>query len=128
MVISNFFFIIIVYLQNDCDIMCTVGEPEKQVQTMESFITYGIKTLTSRADYPGPEFNVRRRYNDFEWLRGKLEIDYPSSIIPPIPEKHVIKGVIDRFDPEFIKTRMSALEQFLGNCSRFSRFKICCGK
>lgn len=98
--------------------MCTVGEPEKQVQTMESFITYGIKTLTSRADYPGPEFNVRRRYNDFEWLRGKLEIDYPSSIIPPIPEKHVIKGVIDRFEPEFIKTRMSALEQFLGNCFR----------
>ena len=99
--------------------MCTVGEPEKQVQTMESFITYGIKTLTSRADYPGPEFNVRRRYNDFEWLRGKLEVDYPSSIIPPIPEKHVIKGVIDRFEPEFIKTRMSALEQFLGHCSRF---------
>jgi len=104
--------------KNDCDIMCTVGEPEKQVQTMESFITYGIKTLTSRADYPGPEFNVRRRYNDFEWLRGKLEIDYPSSIIPPIPEKHVIKGVIDRFEPEFIKTRMSALEQFLARISQ----------
>ena len=96
--------------------MCSVGTPEKCVSTMESFITYGVKTLTSRASFPGPEFLVRRRFSDFEWLRAKLETAHPASIIPPLPEKHAIKGVLDRFEADFVKTRMSALEQFLARC------------
>ena len=59
MIISTYKFVV----QNDCDIMCSVSEPEKIVMTMESYITYGIKTLTSRPDYPAPEFNIRNDFN-----------------------------------------------------------------
>lgn len=65
----------------------------------------------------------RRRYSDFEWLRGKLESRFQSSIIPPIPEKHVVKGVLDRFDKEFIQTRLRALEQFLQRLTADSKIR-----
>lgn len=97
--------------------MCTVSQPEKVVSAMESFISYGVKTLTSRASFPGPEFFVRRRFSDFEWLFEALSRAYPASIIPPLPDKHAIKGVLDRFETEFVKTRMAALEQFLARVS-----------
>jgi len=103
--------------KSDCDIMCTVSQPEKVVSAMESFISYGVKTLTSRASFPGPEFFVRRRFSDFEWLFEALSGAYPASIIPPLPDKHAIKGVMDRFETDFVKTRMAGLEQFLARVS-----------
>ena len=71
-----------------------------------------MKTLTSRSAFPGPEFFVKRRFSDFEWLKNQLEMAQPSSIIPPLPDKHTVK-VLDRFETDFVKVRMAALEQFL---------------
>ena len=37
---------------------------------------------TTRSDYENPEYNVKRRYNDFLWLRQQLEEKYPYLIVP----------------------------------------------
>lgn len=37
---------------------------------------------TSRGEFDSSEFEVRRRYQDFLWLKGKLEEAHPTLIIP----------------------------------------------
>lgn len=34
-------------------------------------------------------------------------------LLQPLPEKFVMKGVVDRFSEEFVETRMKALDKFL---------------
>ena len=84
--------------EKENDMVSFVSNPEKQVSTLESYISYEIRTKTSRADFPAPEVTARRRYTDFEWLKKKLEELFPGSIVPPLPEKFVIRGVLERFE------------------------------
>ncbi|KAK5878697.1 hypothetical protein CesoFtcFv8_024083 [Champsocephalus esox] len=95
------------------DLFVTVDDPKKHVSTMETYITYRVSTKTSRVEFDLPEYCVRRRYQDFDWLRIKLEDSQPTHLIPPLPEKFVMKGVVDRFSEEFVETRMKALDKFL---------------
>ncbi|XP_074546199.1 sorting nexin-30 [Halichoeres trimaculatus] len=95
------------------DLFVTVDDPKKHVSTMETYITYRVSTKTSRIEFDLPEYYVRRRYQDFDWLRIKLEDSQPTHLIPPLPEKFVMKGVVDRFSEEFVETRMKALDKFL---------------
>ena len=37
---------------------------------------------TSRSEFEGTEFSVRRRYNDFLWIRERLEEKYPTHLVP----------------------------------------------
>lgn len=94
------------------DITSFVLNPEKQVSTLESYITYEVKTRTSRPDYPGPEFIIRRRYTDFEWLKKKLELSFPAAIIPPLPEKFVIRGVMERFEVILLTVRHLSMTHY----------------
>ncbi|MGH0177934.1 UNVERIFIED_CONTAM: hypothetical protein FKN15_076351, partial [Acipenser sinensis] len=95
------------------DLFVTVDDPKKHVSTMETYITYRVTTKTTRTEFDLPEYYVRRRYQDFDWLRNKLEDTQPTHIIPPLPEKFVVKGVVDRFSEEFVETRRKALDKFL---------------
>ncbi|ELW70589.1 Sorting nexin-30 [Tupaia chinensis] len=151
------------------DLFVTVDDPKKHVCTMETYITYRITTKSTRAEFDLPEYSVRRRYQDFDWLRNKLEESQPTHLIPvgtfrlcplylamsryrttrsqlldtsrlsrisgavltvlysfrfqvdgaadahvkPLPEKFVVKGVVDRFSEEFVETRRKALDKFL---------------
>ncbi|NXF41351.1 SNX30 protein, partial [Nyctibius bracteatus] len=95
------------------DLFVTVDDPKKHVCTMETYITYRVTTKTTRAEFDLPEYSVRRRYQDFDWLRNKLEESQPTHLIPPLPEKFVVKGVVDRFSEEFVETRRKALDKFL---------------
>ncbi|XP_077593423.1 sorting nexin-30 [Stigmatopora nigra] len=95
------------------DLFVTVDDPKKHVSTMETYITYRVSTKTTRIEFDFPECCVRRRYQDFDWLRIKLEDAQPTHLIPPLPEKFVMKGVVDRFSEEFVETRMKALDKFL---------------
>ncbi|XP_059580597.1 sorting nexin-30 isoform X1 [Alligator mississippiensis] len=95
------------------DLFVTVDDPKKHVCTMETYITYRVTTKTTRAEFDLPEYSVRRRYQDFDWLRNKLEESQPTHLIPPLPEKFVMKGVVDRFSEEFVETRRKALDKFL---------------
>ena len=37
---------------------------------------------TTRGQFDHPEYSVRRRYQDFLWLRQRLEESYPTHIVP----------------------------------------------
>ena len=54
--------------------------------------------------------NVRRRFNDFEWLRNILMTFFPQIIIPRYAK---VKNAGDRFGDDFTKKRMRTLEKFL---------------
>ncbi|XP_066480355.1 sorting nexin-7 isoform X1 [Tiliqua scincoides] len=95
------------------DLFITVDDPESHITPIETFITYRVVTKTSRGEFDSSEYEVRRRYQDFLWLKGRLEEAHPTLIIPPLPEKFIMKGVMERFNEEFIETRRKALHKFL---------------
>uniref|UniRef100_A0A8C9TPV8 Sorting nexin-30 n=1 Tax=Scleropages formosus TaxID=113540 RepID=A0A8C9TPV8_SCLFO len=95
------------------DLFVSVDDPKKHVSTMETYITYRVTTKTTRTEFDLPEYSLRRRYQDFDWLRNKLEESQPTHLVPPLPEKFVMKGVVDRFSEEFVETRRKALDKFL---------------
>ena len=64
-------------------------------------------------DFEKTDYFVRRRYSDFEWLRHQLATSYPNHIVPPLPEKHSLFEQIDRYDRDFINSRMLLLHRFL---------------
>ena len=45
---------------------------------MESYITYEVKTETDRVEYSAQQMCIRRRYQDFLWLKEKLEALHPG--------------------------------------------------
>ena len=91
------------------DLFITADEPESHVTTIELFITYRIITKTSRGQFDSSEFEVRRRYQDFLWLKGKFEDAHPTLIIPPLPEKFIVKGMVGHFNDDFTETQRKAL-------------------
>jgi len=52
---------------------------------------------------------VRRRYNDFVWLRNTLARQVPKSFVPPIPSKQTF----GRFEGAFIFRRQKGLQRLL---------------
>uniref|UniRef100_A0A4W5LY03 Sorting nexin 7 n=1 Tax=Hucho hucho TaxID=62062 RepID=A0A4W5LY03_9TELE len=95
------------------DIFITVDNPESHVTAIETFITYRVLTKTTRSEFDNSEYEVRRRYQDFHWLKGKLEEAHSTLIVHPLPEKFVVKGMVERFNGDFIETRRKALHKFL---------------
>ena len=47
---------------------------------------YEIRLRTNLPGFRLKESSVRRRYSDFEWLRGELERD-SKIVVPPLPSK-----------------------------------------
>ncbi|KAL9951521.1 hypothetical protein ACROYT_G044196 [Oculina patagonica] len=92
------------------DLHVTVDDPEKHVG---GYVSYNVTTKTTRGQFDHPEYSVRRRYQDFLWLRHRLEESYPTHIIPPLPEKHSFTKHFDRFSMEFLKSRQIALNKFV---------------
>lgn len=93
------------------DLFIKVDSPEKHV---EGYVSYAVTTQTTREEFDKPEYKVRRRYQDFLWLRQKLEEGYPTHIIPPLPEKFSFtKNLTDKYDADFLKTRQKALDKFM---------------
>ncbi|XP_034941300.1 sorting nexin-30-like [Chelonus insularis] len=95
------------------DLKVKVDNPKKHLETLETYITFRITTKTTRSEFEKEEYIVRRRYNDFIWLRQKLVDMYPSHIIPPMPGKHSLIAQLDRYSKEFIIARMKLLHIFL---------------
>ncbi|GLG98168.1 Sorting nexin-30 [Gryllus bimaculatus] len=95
------------------DLQVKVDNPQKHLETLETYITFRITTRTSRAEFDETEYVVRRRYNDFVWLRQKLVDAFPTHLIPPLPGKHTLLAQLDRYSKEFIIARMALLHRFL---------------
>nr|XP_057915883.1 sorting nexin-7 isoform X2 [Doryrhamphus excisus] len=95
------------------DLFVAVDNPESHVTAIETFIMYRVLTKTTRSDFDSYEYEVCRRYQDFLWLRSRLEECHPTLIVHPLPEKFVMKGMVERFNDDFIQTRKNALHRFL---------------
>ncbi|KAJ2720001.1 Sorting nexin, cytoplasm-to-vacuole targeting pathway/endosomal sorting [Coemansia sp. Benny D115] len=88
-----------------------IGEAEKLTENGSTFIAYSI----SFGDY-----EVKRRYSEFESLRSCLCRLYPTFIVPPIPEKHSLAqyAVLQKRakeDQYIIERRKRMLEHFLNH-------------
>ncbi|PVD23207.1 hypothetical protein C0Q70_16470 [Pomacea canaliculata] len=94
------------------DLFIVVDDPEKHTSTLEAYITFRVTTKTTRAEFDNSDYSVRRRYNDFLWLRQRLEETHATHLVPPLPEKHSLKR-LDRFSTEFLRVRQKALQKFL---------------
>lgn len=71
--------------------MC-VCQPKHRTHTVKQELS--LMTLvrvfcfqTTRIEFDLPEYCVRRRYQDFDWLRMKLEESQPTHLIPVGQEK-----------------------------------------
>ncbi|XP_058491539.1 sorting nexin-7 isoform X2 [Solea solea] len=102
---------------NTIDLFITVDNPESHVTAIETFIMYRVLTKTTRSQFDCSEYEVRRRYQDFLWLRSRLEENHPTLIVHPLPEKFVMKSMVERFNDDFIETRRNALDRFLKKIS-----------
>ncbi|XP_077101183.1 sorting nexin-7 isoform X2 [Siphateles boraxobius] len=104
------------------DIFVTVDNPDSIVTAIETYVTYRVMTKTTRSEFDASEFEVRRRYQDFLWLKGRLEEAHPTLIVHPLPEKFVMKGMVERFNEDFIETRRKALHRFLNRIAEHPIF------
>ncbi|KAJ2855025.1 Sorting nexin, cytoplasm-to-vacuole targeting pathway/endosomal sorting [Coemansia erecta] len=88
-----------------------ITEAEKMSDSGSSFIAYTIVF---------GDYEVRRRYSEFESLRSCLCRLYPTFIVPPIPEKHSLAqyAVLQKRakeDQYIIERRKRLLERFLNH-------------
>ncbi|KAI5451443.1 intercellular trafficking and secretion [Naganishia albida] len=97
-----------------------VREPVKEHEgSKEMYVSYAVRTRTNLAGFPTTPVTVRRRFQDFVFLRDHLTRLFPACVVPPIPDKHrleYIKG--DRFSIEFIEHRRSDLQHFVDRLAR----------
>ncbi|WVQ64915.1 sorting nexin-4 [Kwoniella botswanensis] len=97
-----------------------VREPVKEHEgSKDMYVSYAVKTQTNLSTFPNKLVVVRRRFQDFEFLREHLVKNFPACVVPPIPDKHrleYIKG--DRFGPEFIERRRLDLQRFADRIAR----------
>ena len=99
------------YEMSNCDnIQIKVGSFEKVEGKMfsKSYVSYLITTMPFN-------WNVRRRFSDFEWLRQTLVNNYSYCLIPSVPKKskNISKMVGANYDNDFLSKRARNFEKFL---------------
>ncbi|KAL1138402.1 hypothetical protein AAG570_008466 [Ranatra chinensis] len=80
---------------------------------METYISFRVTTRVKQETSDDTEYIVRRRYNDFIWLRNKLIEAFPTLLVPALPGKHSVIGQLDRYSKQFIMCRMALLHSYL---------------
>lgn len=100
-------------IDENSDLYVKIDNPQKHLDTLETYITFRITTRVARVEFTENEYIVRRRYNEFAWLRQKLLDYHPFCIIPPLPAKHTLMGQLDRYAKNFVLVRMKLLNTFL---------------
>ncbi|ODV94242.1 hypothetical protein PACTADRAFT_51114 [Pachysolen tannophilus NRRL Y-2460] len=100
----------------------TVSDPLKESDGANYYISYLIVTSTNNPAFQSTNFKIRRRFSDFNFLYQCLLNDFPTVIVPPLPNKQrleYIKG--DRFSENFTKKRAISLNNFLQRISKSSQ-------
>ena len=71
--------------------------------------------------YQKKEMSVDRRFSDFLWLHDQLVEHHKGIIIPPVPDKDLMKTNKisgNRFSSQFLEYRTRELERFLNRVSQ----------
>ena len=101
---------------NDKKINIIIRNPK--VQSSTNFFTSGYilyEVYTEETNW-----NVQRRYSDFDWLRNTLIKYFPFKLIAPIPGKKIGNR---RFNIDFIEKRMNFLQKFIDSIIKDEYFK-----
>lgn len=69
-------------MDGNSDIYVKIDNPQKHLETLETYITFTLTTKVAKIEFPENEYVVHRRYNDFLWLRQKLVECHPFCIVP----------------------------------------------
>lgn len=69
-------------VDENSDLCVKVDNPQKHLDTLETYITFRITTRVARIEFSDNEYVVRRRYNEFAWLRQKLVECHQFCIVP----------------------------------------------
>lgn len=59
-----------------------VDNPEKQFDLLDTYVMFRVTTKTSRPEFKLSSYCVKRRYNDFVWLRQNLVEEFPTHFVP----------------------------------------------
>lgn len=62
--------------------------------------------------------NVARRFNDFKWLRLRLQLKFPGIFCPPLPPSKIL----GRYESDFVEERRKDLERFLNRIEEIKPF------
>jgi len=94
-----------------------VCEPQTHGFGRKRYTDYEVKMSTNLPVFRLKNSTVRRRYSDFEWLRGELERD-SKVVVPSLPGKAVSRLLPFRnddgiFESGFIEDRRKGLEIFV---------------
>jgi len=94
-----------------------ITNPQTHGVGKKRYTDYEVRMKTNIPIFKLKESAVRRRYNDFEWLRAELERD-SKIVVPALPGKALKKMLPFRgddgiFEDEFIEDRRQGLEAFI---------------
>ncbi|ELU14303.1 hypothetical protein CAPTEDRAFT_164848 [Capitella teleta] len=94
-----------------------VVNPETHGVGKKRYTDYEVRMRTNLPVFKIKESSVRRRYSDFDWLRGELDRD-SKIVVPPLPGKAwsrqlPFRGDEGIYDDEFIEDRRKGLESFV---------------
>ncbi|KAK9511893.1 hypothetical protein O3M35_000460 [Rhynocoris fuscipes] len=95
------------------DYNVNVDNPQKHLDPMDTYISFRITTKVKQKVDEDMQYIVRRRYNDFLWLRNKLIEAFPTLVVPALPAKHNVLEQLDRYSRSFIMMRMAMLHSYL---------------
>ncbi|GMM27313.1 Snx4 protein [Martiniozyma asiatica (nom. inval.)] len=90
-----------------------VQNPTTQHEGTNTFTQYELQVATDNPRLP-TQYTIFRRYSDFDFLYHCLVNDFPTLLIPPLPNKQrleYIKG--GRFTDEFVSKRCHSLNLFI---------------
>lgn len=87
-------------------LLCEVVDPQHHGDGLSKYTSYCVLVANVSA--------VRRRYNDFQWLYDRLNVEVPGAIIPIIPHKRVrlLKQEL-KFTAEFVAERMAIIQAWI---------------
>jgi len=87
----------------------TMMSPTTHGEGMNRYTTYAVSAIDSATS----NFStVHRRYSDFQWLYGRLQVERPGAIVPLIPHTRAI-SVGSRVAAELVSTRRGHLVRFM---------------
>ncbi|EKX49074.1 hypothetical protein GUITHDRAFT_68216 [Guillardia theta CCMP2712] len=89
-----------------------VVNPEKHGQGIGAYLTYELRTRMKGGAFGEREFAVRRKYNDFIWLRNVLAADYPHFLVPVLAEKEKLPAQASH-EEQVIRRRCEQLQSFM---------------
>ena len=100
-----------------------VCDPElHRVDDKPDHVTYKVNSVSSYPSWNGKTYSVKRRYNDFVWLKAQLDFEIittkspiPVRPLPALPDTESFFGWFtgERFSPEFIDRRQRELHSWI---------------